>query len=168
LDADEQGKTFLRMKTKNSRAAGRAKTAWSKILVPIDFSAPSVAALHYARELAAGRGATLIVLHVVDPFHPDWRMDTGTLQRAAHDQARHRLRELLARELPDTRTVPELREGHPVEEITAVAQKSGADLIVIATHGRSGLRHVLIGSVTERVVRHAPCAVLVLRGTAKK
>lgn len=155
------------MKAKNSRTAVRARSAWSKILVPTDFSAPSIDALHYARELASGRGATLIALHVVDPFHPDWRMDTGTLQRAAHAQAQHRLQELLARELPGARAIPELREGHPVEEITAVARKCGADLIVIATHGRSGLQHVLLGSVAERVVRQAPCPVLVVRKPSK-
>jgi nucleotide-binding universal stress UspA family protein len=156
------------MKPKPSRGNGRPKAAWSKILVPTDFSPPSLEALRYARELARERNARLILLHVVEPFHPDWRMDTTTLQRAARDQARHRLDELVSRELPGASAVAEVRAGHPVEQINAVAGKHRADVIVIATHGRTGLQHALLGSVAERVVRHAPCPVLVLRAQAEK
>lgn len=149
---------------KNNRSRPARAGRWSKILVPVDFSEPSLAALRYAKALAKEDGAALIVVHVIQPFHEDWRMETTQLQRAVRERARAEMRELVARELPapvDARA--KVRIGHPVEEIVAVARESGAELIVIATHGRSGLRHVLLGSVAERVVRHAPCPVLVVR-----
>ena len=137
---------------------------WSAIVVPVDFSAPSIAALRYARRIAQERHSTLVVTHVVEPLHPDWRMDTARLQRDFRNHGLRQLRELMRREFPPPLYArAKLCSGHPVEEINAVARECNADLIVIATHGRTGLPHVLLGSVAERVVRHAPCPVLVVR-----
>ncbi len=74
------------------------------------------------------------------------------------------LRELMKREFKDANEARAvLRSGYPVEEITEYARRSALDMIVIATHGRTGMKRALLGSVAERVVRHAPCPVLVVR-----
>lgn len=150
--------------TKAKAKAARVPWRLRRILVPVDFSEPSLHALRKARDLAAQHHASLTLLHVVEPFHADMLMDTGNLQRARRQQALAELRALVAREFPAGRVKAELRPGHPVEAITRVARESAADLIVLSTRGRTSLPRALIGSVAERVVRHAPCPVLTVRG----
>jgi len=79
------------------------------------------------------------------------------------ETAKDRLNDLTGRFLSDVTVEPHVRVGSPAEEIVKAARDTHADLIVIATHGRGGLSRVLFGSVTERVVRHAPCPVLTVR-----
>lgn len=134
------------------------------MLVPVDFSKPAIAALRYAAGLALSFDAELSVLHVVEPVHSDWRMDTVAQQRRSHGETLGRLRQLVASELPPgCRAHAKLHQGHPVEAIVGFATRSNADLIVMATRGQAGMKRALIGSVAERVVRHAPCPVLVVR-----
>lgn len=153
--------------TKPKRAAAETPFEIRRILVPVDFSEPSVHALRYARELAVQHGASITVLHVVEPFHADMLMDTGDLQRERRRQAQDLLRALVAGEFGAGKAKAELRAGHPVEVITRFARESKADLVVLATHGRTGVPRALIGSVAERVVRHASCPVLVVRGKTR-
>jgi len=155
------------VETKSSKPT-RKTTPIRRIVLATDFSGNSLNAFPIARSLANGFKPALTVLHVVEPFHADMLMDTGNLQRERRRQALEQLRELAAREFTGgAGAKTELRAGHPVEAITRFARESGADLIILATHGRTGLRRALIGSVAERVVRHAPCPVLVVRGKSR-
>jgi len=145
------------------------KTAFSpdklrSILVPVDFSKPSLDALQHALALARRYEAQLTLLHVIEPLHPDMLIDTTQGQRDARVAAHERLTRLAdATKKAWPRTDRELRAGHPVTTITALAKRTNADLIVIGTHGYTGLKHAMLGSVAERVVRHAPCPVLTVR-----
>lgn len=137
------------------------------IVVPIDFSAESKNALNYASKLAAAFGAVLRVIHVVEstPFLND--LPNVVLTRPESEIAKEALTKLqaLAREEIDELipVQPEVRIGKPYREIVGAAKVLGADLIVIATHGYTGLKHALLGSTAERVVQYAPCPVLVVR-----
>ncbi|HQL79235.1 MAG TPA: universal stress protein, partial [Verrucomicrobiota bacterium] len=114
-------------------------------------------------------GAEVAVLHVVHPTTVT--VEVGYLppelaisQQETKDAVRQELQKLCERAVgTEGRFQVQVREGVPWEEVTAAARESNVDLIILATHGRTGLKHVLLGSVTERVVRHAPCPVLVVR-----
>lgn len=145
------------------------KTAFSlnrvrSILVPVDFSESSLVALQYAVVLAQRYEAQLCLLHVIEPFHSGVRIDTTETQRNARVAAHKRLAKLAdATKKLWPHTGRELRPGHPVEVIVALAKRTSADFIVMGTHGRTGLTRAFMGSVAERVVRHALCSVLVVR-----
>jgi nucleotide-binding universal stress UspA family protein len=141
-----------------------------RILVPTDFSKHSHTALTYAASFAEKFGAEIHLLHVVQDFavfFPDPIAagsaafpPTGQLTaavRAALDRtvAEHKLQNL--------RVHAEAREGAPYHEIVAYAREHEIDLIIMGTHGRTGLAHLLLGSVAEKVVRRAPCPVLTVR-----
>lgn len=152
-----------------SREQRGVKTAFSpdrvrSILVPVDFSKPSIEALPHALALARKYDAQLTLLHVLESSHADMLIDTSEAQRAARLDAHERLAKLAdATKKTWPRTGRELRTGHPVDTITALARRTNADLIVLGTRGRAGFKGMLIGSVAERVVRYAPCPVLVVR-----
>jgi nucleotide-binding universal stress UspA family protein len=137
------------------------------IVVPVDFSAESKKALKYASKLAAGFGAALRVIHVVEtsPFLND--LPNVVLTRSENEIAKEalvKLQALAQDEIDELIPVqPEVRIGKPYREIVGAAKVLGADLIVIATHGYTGLKHALLGSTAERVVQYAPCPVLVVR-----
>jgi nucleotide-binding universal stress UspA family protein len=149
---------------------------FSKILAPTDFSDDSNLALRYTVELAQKFSAEVIVVDqplapvMVSELNPG--LDFGTMNRIAEEQRMLALREL-------DRTTERVREsgiksrslmrvGAPFLEIINAAQSEGADLIVMGTHGRTGLSHVLMGSVAERVVNKAPCPVLTIRHPDRK
>jgi nucleotide-binding universal stress UspA family protein len=145
--------------------------AIKRILAPTDFSAPSAEALATAIAFARAFGATLDVVHVTVeatyalPPPVDMAtvpMDVGKMMaeagRALSDE-QARVREA------GVASESTLLVGRPDTEIVTHAQKTGADLIVMGTHGRSGLGHVLLGSVAERVVQHAHCPVLIIPRT---
>ena len=135
-----------------------------RILVPVDFSKSSLDALEHGLTLAQRYNSQLLVLHVLEPIHADMLIDTTQTQRDARAGAHERLTKLTdATKKAWPRTGHELRTGHPVTAITAMAKRMNADLIVMGTHGRTGFKRALIGSVAERVVRHAHCPVLVVR-----
>ena len=138
------------------------------ILVATDFSEASDAALTYGRTLARAFGATLHGLHVVDPMYLNalgaeaYVSMTSDLDEQAEESARTRLNALLLDSDgsgPATRSAL-LRSSAPAPAITQYAKDEGIDLIVMGTSGRSGVAHLLLGSVAERVVRTAPCPVL--------
>jgi universal stress protein A len=137
------------------------------ILVPCDFSDCSRHALDYAAGLAKHSGGNLVLLHVIEPVQPGFLIE-GTVSR----QAQGRMRERATRELAAMMKLHAggahagcalVKGGKPWEVIVSVASRIAADLIVIGTHGYTGLKHGLLGSVAERVVRHAPCPVLTVR-----
>lgn len=131
--------------------------------MPVDFSPTSSDVLAFAKGYAAEVGAQIVLLHVVEPLHADWKMDTTELQRERKVQSARLLRELVEREFGSGKVAAEIRSGAPVEAITTFARQTKADLILIGTHGRTGFKRALLGSVAERVVRYAPCPVLVVR-----
>jgi nucleotide-binding universal stress UspA family protein len=137
-------------------------------LVPIDFSKPSLKALDQAVTFARQFKARLTLLHVVEPIAtPDFASSFPLaidIDRML-DGAKSRLKELAEAPAipPGTVKTSVVRYGRSFHEIAEVARESKTDLIIIATHGYTGLRHMLLGSTAERVVRHAPCPVLVLR-----
>ncbi len=133
---------------------------FKNILCPVDFDPNSLMALRLAADLARENKATLDLLHVVAlPPAPEVALPFGQMERAA----RSRL-EKLARQKLDGKVRYQIRVmlGDPSSEVLQVAKRSGAGLIVMATHGRKGLRHLFLGSVAERVVREAPCPVLTM------
>ena len=138
------------------------------VLVATDFSAPSDTALNYARAMARSFGATLHVLHV---FEPLWITSAdvvgggvalATMIQGLEDTARKQLEEAVTeedrRELHATSAM--VTSESPAREIANYAHEQKVDLVVIGTHGRSGISRMLIGSVAEKVVRLAPCPVL--------
>jgi nucleotide-binding universal stress UspA family protein len=137
-----------------------------RILCPIDFSDNAAYALRVALDIARQNEASVVVLHVADTLGPEnatFGQVASELQPEAHIR---RLEERLGRAVPPDAGVMVhclLREGDPVRAIEAVVRSEGCDLIVAGTHGRSGLRHLLMGSIAERIVRLAPCPVLVLK-----
>lgn len=138
-----------------------------EILVPIDFSEASTKALEYATSLAAQFGGRLTLLNVVEPvYYPDLAYTPLLMENDKIVQAAEReLSAVVARNgIPETLLRKTLvRTGKAFHEITEAARTLKVDLIIIATHGRSGITRALLGSTTERVVRHAKCPVLVVR-----
>jgi nucleotide-binding universal stress UspA family protein len=135
------------------------------ILVPTDFSPPSLKALRYAEDLAGQYGAKLILLNVIEPIGPtpDFAYNPMVLDNAAIvASAQKNLKKFAAKEGLDGVSTY-VRQGVPYHEISRAATELKADLICLATHGYTGLKHVFMGSTAERVVRHAPCPVLVVR-----
>lgn len=139
----------------------------SRILVPIDFSECSRKALQYALPLARQHAASVILLHVVPPAHGGSEyigfnfaeMEAKLIAAGEKDLAQLAL-DASCGQVP---TGAFVRVGQPADEIVGLARSLPADLIVISTHGQTGLRHVLLGSVAEHVVQRAPCPVFVVR-----
>ncbi|MBI2963535.1 MAG: universal stress protein [Deltaproteobacteria bacterium] len=143
-----------------------------RILVPVDFSATSLAALDAAIDLSRALDASLEILCVVEPFVyaplAGPAVDLSAIRVRQERIARRRLgaleRRLAKRRV---RCRAELRLGNPYRTIVERATKLPAELVVMGTQGRSGLSHLLLGSVAERVVRSAPCPVLTVRARPK-
>lgn len=145
--------------------------SFTKILVAIDFSSCSRKALERAIGLARDLGAEITVLHAVAPvsYDPLDRSIFGkdrpkyTLDDYLNDAARRDMKKFIAT-FPniDERHV-ELRPGEPVQVVLETIEDGGYDLVVLGTHGRTNFEHFMMGSVAERVVRVAPCAVLTVR-----
>lgn len=142
------------------------------LLVPTDFSECSRKAIHYAEQLAQQFGSTIVLLHVVEPVHPypvdglasfpGEHSDTNLalVPEAAESLAR------LAQTVGNAVRSPVrhlTRIGSAHDQIVQAAKEEDADLIVISTHGRTGLKRFFMGSTAEVVVRHAPCPVFVVR-----
>jgi len=140
---------------------------YDTILVPTDDSEPAGAAVDHGIDLAANCGATLHVLSVVDSSAYA-SLDVSSEQALDELEARA---EAATGEVVETaaeagvEAVTEVSVGSPHKQITNYAETVGVDLIVMGTHGRTGLNRFLLGSVTERVVRAAPAPVLTVRAT---
>lgn len=135
------------------------------ILVPIDLSRISFKALQYAVPLAKQFGAKITLLHVLEV--PVSAPELGYLAAGGKDgrlDAKHRMEELACRTMPHGVEANVLiRDGVAFDTIATVAKKRSVDLVVLTTHGYTGLKRVLMGSTAERVVRHAHCPVLIVR-----
>ena len=139
-----------------------------KVLVPVDFSPCSRKALQYAVAFARQFRAHLTLLHVLpanyfigSEFGP---IDFPLPEKELREGSERELAAVAAREVGTAAPVETvLRQGQPVQEIVRFASEADIDLILLSTHGRTGLKHVLMGSVAENVVRYSPCPVLVVR-----
>lgn len=158
------------------RRAPRPKTTFAKpgpvriqrILVPTDFSNHARESLNMARSLAQQFGARLTLLHVFEAINLAYETVSAQMvecAQRAEDDGRNLLSDLHAqlKDSPGPAVDAVFAVGRPAEKIVEVAAKLKQDLIVISTHGYTGLRHLFLGSVAERVLRHAPCPVYVIR-----
>jgi universal stress protein A len=156
------------MKNSSSNRNGAPRLRIKNILVPVDYSKCSLAGLRYAIEFAKKVGARLIVLHVVDlgpqlmtegcgVYHLSPYKEAAA--RASEPQMRAFLRRVNFGSVPFKSSAI---AGFCPEGICRAAEKGKVDLIIMSTHGRTGLKHVLIGSVAEGMMRHAACPVLVV------
>lgn len=144
-----------------------------KVLVPIDFSDYSKSALNYAVDFAKHFNAELFLIYVVEPviYPPDFSMGQIAIPSIDLDmdkRANEELENLARKQIPkDLSTKTIVKTGKPFVEIIDTAKQIDADIIIIATHGHSGVEHILFGSTAEKIVRKAPCPVLTLREPLK-
>ncbi len=142
---------------------------FKKILCPTDFSEPACRAIRAAGELAERFSSELILMHVVGPV-PVMESPTGlagfdvaAYQQELSDSAESSLRLRLEKHIPESVNARALVvHGEAAHEISRVANEEDVDLIVLSTHGESGWRHRIFGSVTEKVIRRAQCPVLTI------
>lgn len=144
-----------------------------EIVVPVDFSSHSRLAVEHARELAKTLDARVSLVHVVEQsVYPDFYLpvqSSGLDLAELRQTAAERLRQLADEALTAERAgAVEVRVGRTVPEIIDFLEVREAELVVIASHGLQGLERVLLGSVTERVVRRAPCSVLTVKSFGKR
>ena len=151
------------------QAGGQTEAFPTKILMATDASEEARLAATTAAEMAERTGSELEVVHVgeVRPVsHPEWRG-----YHARYEDLREKSQRLLEGRVEEIESTggtvarAHLRMGHPDEEIVLLAEETGADLIVVGSRGLGGIRRALVGSVSDSVVRHAHCAVLVVRNT---
>lgn len=151
--------------------------AWKTILVPHDFSASANHATAIARDEARVHGGSIVLLHVIDlPYQlgpdalivPEENSAPISVKQYAIQSAEAHLQDIADRLAKDGVTATGvIKVGTPVDEINQTADEHKADLVVMGTHGRTGLRHLMAGSVTERVVRSSRVPVLTIRHLEK-
>jgi nucleotide-binding universal stress UspA family protein len=137
-----------------------------KILVPTDFSSLGQTALETATALAKERGAKLLIAHVEEP---PLAYGGGELYYGIEEPDRNELKRMLTEVVPTDPAVAyehRLMMGSPAGAIVQLAEKEGVDMIVMPTHGRTGVLRLLMGSVAEEVVRKAKCPVLTVKAAA--
>jgi nucleotide-binding universal stress UspA family protein len=151
------------MRTKSSRQNHRTRVKPRRLLVPVDFSNLSLRALRYAVALAAESGGSLTIVHVIPADYgllgiglEEFRDLDSSLQRQAADRLRSLADSHVRQNVPADL---EVRVGRPAEEIVAAATESRSDLIVLSTHGVTGLDRYLIGSVADRVAPRAVSSI---------
>jgi nucleotide-binding universal stress UspA family protein len=146
-------------------------TSWKRIACAVDYSEPSRAALEQAAEVARQHRAELVIVHVYEP--PPDAAENFLAPLPDSVEARKREEEVLlaawradAERLTGFPVTTAILIGSPAAELVRFAREREIDLLVVATHGRRGLAHLVMGSVAERVVREAPCSILVARAGA--
>lgn len=157
--------------TKSTRRPAKPRSSALKIkriLVPLDFSEHSEKALHYATKFAEQFGARIDLVAVVEPVIYAEGMTIpagmGNVDETTAKESGQALRRIAEREVPEgVNWAALVRRGAAYDEIVETARDRKTDLLIITTHGRTGLTHFLIGSTAEKIVRHAPCPVLVVR-----
>ena len=138
------------------------------IVFPTDFSTASDAALVHAAALARQSGGRLLIVHVEEP---PLAYGGGELYYGLPEPSSERILKMLEDVRPADPAVPfahRLTMGDPAAEIVRIAGDENAEMIVLGTHGRTGITRLLMGSVAEAIVRRAPCPVLVYRETAER
>lgn len=137
------------------------------IVVPTDFSDCAQMALHYAMDLVEPEGR-IVLCHVVDDLPLTYgyvgvAFTAGDIRTRISEEAQKELEAIVPTNPDRVKIETHLLHGAPQREIVKLVSSVQADLVVMGTHGRSGLEHALMGSVAERVIRKAPCPVLVVR-----
>lgn len=157
------------MKTKKlngiSKNGAGAQVTPQRLLAPVDFSDPSLNALDHAAHLAVEWGASLTIVHVVasdDSCFGIGREEYRDLDKSLQDQAAAELQRVATNLPPRIDLRLQVRIGRPAEEIAAAATVTNADLIILSTHGRTGLDRYFVGSVAEHLLRLAPCPVYLM------
>ena len=153
------------------RMKHKAFSGYRRILWPTDLSRPARTALPHALQLVAGSKGELVIVHVLPTvaayLSPEIAgLPWGQIDRANRLIGKKKLDQItngIQAEHPELRVHNVLAKGVVAEEVLRVARRLRCGLIVLATHGRTGLKHVLMGSVAENVVRRAPCPVLIVR-----
>jgi len=157
--------------TESTEPTGAAAWQVRRILLPTDFSGCANYALPYAAAIARAVDATVICLNVVEPIVPAVGY-TGMAEAMPIAEMSEQMEDSAERELPDVMRCEDLRglkveevigHGDAAAEIVRVADEQEVDLIVISSHGRTGLGRIIFGSTAEAVVRHARCPVLVVK-----
>lgn len=171
--SNEPGQVVVKLGPQDERlldpaaAAARPRFRLERLLVPIDFSECSRKALAYAVPFAEQFQSSLILLYVAQVNYVVGEfgaIDFPVVETEVRANAEKELARLAQQQIGEqwpTETL--VRVGRPVQEIVTTARDKQVDLIIMATHGHTGLKHILLGSVTENVVRYAPCPVLVVR-----
>lgn len=137
-----------------------------KVLAPIDFSDSSMDAMHGAWDLAKDLGAEMHVVHVVAPHHSFLEQQSTEITRTAAlaEQTEEELARIKKAEFGNSpKIITAVITGAPVVKLCEYAQQNQIDLIMLATHGRTGAEYLVIGAVAEKIARNAPCSVLVYR-----
>ncbi len=140
-----------------------------KILITTDLSEHSAAAFEHAFSLGLLYASKMFVLHVVDDAHSLFRLpgheeDTQLQAARAEEEGTRKLNQFIVSHIGTERKIhPVVRSGVPEGEILAFAEEENVDLIVMATHGWTGMRHLVLGSVAEKVVRHSSVPVLTVK-----
>jgi nucleotide-binding universal stress UspA family protein len=173
--ATKRGQVVVELNPKDESILGVGQNAYNeptpfklkKILVPIDFSGCSKKALQYAIPFARQFGASLVLLHVVQVNYAVGgefaAMDYPLAEKELRDFSEKQLAVLAREEIPaGVPAATAVRTGVPVQQIIEAARELEIDVIILSTHGHTGLKHVLLGSTAENVVRRAPCPVLVV------
>ncbi|HMA61506.1 MAG TPA: universal stress protein [bacterium] len=140
------------------------------ILCPLDFSKHSMEALDNAIELSRQLSSKLILAHVITPIpvvptpsHPS-EFDISSYREMLKDTANKNMDSIVKDKLPSEVEYKKIiSSGDPAQEIDKIAQSEDVDLLVISTHGRSGLKHLIFGSVAEKIIRHSHCPVLTIK-----
>lgn len=155
--------------SKKTSGIPSAAITLQKILVPIDFSEYSKKALHYAIPFARQFNAKIILLYVVEPtiYPADFsfgQIGMPNVENELRVKGEQELNELITGEVKGAVPAEALvKVGLPFVEVVSYAKDEGVDLIIVATHGHTGVEHILFGSTAEKIVRKAPCPVLVVR-----
>lgn len=147
---------------------------WEKIICPVDFSKISLEALKIAEDIVRECGGKLYLVHILEPILAPTDFTFGPLtmsdvEEKLSEKALEGLKDL-AKNLSISPEKVEIKVGKGIasQEIVKFAEEIKADLIVMGTHGYTGLTHALLGSTAERVVRRAPCPVLTLKGSEER
>ena len=144
---------------------------FKQLLVAVDFSDPSIRALQVAREIATRLNAKLQIVHFVPMRVMDMGMEGGVdfieeIHQTELAEAKIKLENFIKdHTTTDDEVEQHLRSGEPAAEVNPMAHELGSDMIIIGTHGRTGLKHLLMGSVAESILRSADVPVLCVRTT---
>ncbi len=160
-------------RTSKTRSPRNPQLGIQRILVPIDFSIHSKNALRYAVSMAEQFGASVHLVYVVEPTIYPADLGFGQVvfpgvEEELSTKSAEELKSLIEDEIGDrVKAFSVVRTGKPHQEILQEAVEQNVDLIVVATHGHTGVEHMLFGSTAERVVRNANCPVLTIRPQAE-
>lgn len=139
-------------------------STWKNILVATDFSESSRAAVGRAKELLQQEAACLTLITAVEPATSGLRIQTDKAHAQIEAAAEASLKKMKSEVFgPDARVTARVIAADPADAICEKASSIGADLVIVGSHGAKGLKRYLLGSVAEKVVRHAPCSVMVVR-----